>query len=179
MILPYILCINSSHFSLQLEDKNPDASGITDHHLDKFKPTIEWQNIQIADFSELHMYVIRMAAQKKELLPSILQDMYNGFMHDGGILWENVFNSTEPTLSHVVGLTQCHVESGLVTILSLLQKVKPGESIDRRTGIVMICQYCKLFLNIFHDNIFKPMLPNKISKCKENYSISFIYRNAL
>lgn len=98
------------------------------------KPTIEWQNIQIADFSDLHMYVIRMAARKKNLLPSIFEETYKDFLKDGEIQWEKVFESTEPTLSHVVGLTHNAIETGLETILSILQQVQPGQSIDRRTG---------------------------------------------
>ncbi|XP_047026200.1 gem-associated protein 2-like isoform X2 [Helicoverpa zea] len=102
---------------------------------EKLKPTIEWQNIQIADFSDLHMYVVRMAARKKAELPTIFQDTYRDFMQDGEIQWMQVFESTEPTLSHVVGLSHGVVETGLDTILSILQRIKPGESIDRRTGL--------------------------------------------
>ena len=80
------------------------------------------------------MYVIRMAARRKESLPSIFQEAYQGLIKDGEILWKKVFESTEPTLRHVVGLTHNHIESGLDTMLSELQRVKPGESIDRRTG---------------------------------------------
>lgn len=99
------------------------------------KPTIEWQNIQIADFSDLHMYVIRMAARKKKLLPSMFEETYKDFLKDGEIQWEKVFESMEPTLSHVVGLTHNAIETGLETILSTLQQVQPGQSIDRRTGL--------------------------------------------
>lgn len=67
-------------------------------------------------------------------MPLTFNDKYKGFRKNGQILWENVFESTEPTLSHVVGLSHRFVETGLATILSQLQKVKPGESIDRRTG---------------------------------------------
>lgn len=126
----------SYFFSLVLNNLKLQAT--TPHKPDKLKPTIEWQNIQIADFSDLHLYVIRMAARKKELLPSIFQETYKDFIVDDAIQWRQVFETTEPTLSHVVGLTHSVVEMGLETILSIMHRVKPGQSIDRRTGTLKL-----------------------------------------
>ncbi|CAD0194851.1 unnamed protein product [Chrysodeixis includens] len=102
---------------------------------DKLKPTIEWQNIQTADFSDLHMYVVRMAAKRKGELQSIFQSSYKEYLKDDVIQWQSLITNIDPTLSHVVGLTQPKVDPGLETVLSMLHKVKPGQSIDRRTGL--------------------------------------------
>lgn len=119
------LIITHTCYKFQIE--HPDIP-------EKLKPTIEWQNIQTADFSDLHLYVVRMAARRKGELESIFQNSYKEYLEDGVIQWAVLITSVDPTLSHVVGLTQPKVDPGLETILSLLQKVKPGQTIDRRTG---------------------------------------------
>ncbi|KAM3967679.1 gemin 2 isoform 1-T1 [Aphomia sociella] len=97
---------------------------------DKLKPTIEWQNIQVADFSEVRLYISRLLA-KKTLWPSnfksinIEQDRMRG--------WKSFFDSNEPTLTCVLGLKHTLLDRGLEILTEILDDVKPGCSVDHKT----------------------------------------------
>ncbi|XP_028158764.1 gem-associated protein 2-like [Ostrinia furnacalis] len=97
----------------------------------KLKPTIEWQNIQVADFSDVRMYISRLLA-KKSSWPSTLTkaEIETNSINS----WKSLFAETEPTLSCVLGLKQKLLDRGLEMLIQLLDEVKKGDTIDHKTG---------------------------------------------
>ncbi|KAJ2948144.1 hypothetical protein O0L34_g9945 [Tuta absoluta] len=95
---------------------------------EKLKPTIEWQNMQIADFSEMRMRMSRMKQknlkknQNIKSIPHCLRE------------WKLFFNGVEPTLTTVLGIQSASVDEGLEMVTEILKTVPPGESIDHRIG---------------------------------------------
>ncbi|XP_075974613.1 gem-associated protein 2-like [Anticarsia gemmatalis] len=94
------------------------------------KPTIEWQNIQVADFSNVRMYINKM--QARDLLPTAIKDVEKTKFRVKD--WEVLFDNEEPTMTHVVGVSQAIIDDGLVKLTSRMDSVPPGHTIDRRTG---------------------------------------------
>lgn len=94
------------------------------------KPTIEWQNIQIADFSDVRMYIQQMLVKK--LLPTAIKDIE--LSKHRVKEWEPLFDNEEPTMSHVVGVSQSILDDGLDILIERLGSIKPDHTIDRRTG---------------------------------------------
>ncbi|XP_049875545.1 gem-associated protein 2-like [Pectinophora gossypiella] len=98
---------------------------------DKLKPTLEWQNIQVADFSEVRMNVSRLRAQKSEWaykIKKLIKEPSNVAE------WKQFFANSEPTMSCVLGLRNALVDNGLEMLIEILKEVKPGHSIEYRTG---------------------------------------------
>ncbi|XP_026758646.1 gem-associated protein 2-like isoform X2 [Galleria mellonella] len=98
---------------------------------DKLKPTIEWQNIQVADFSDVRMYLSRIQT-KKTLWPSDLKKI--SVEHDSLNGWKQFFNTNEPTLTCVLGLKHTLLDRGLEILTEILEEVKPGFTVDYKTG---------------------------------------------
>lgn len=97
---------------------------------DNLRPTIEWQNIQVADFSEVRMYVSKLLINKS-LWPNEVQnievDPYNI------PAWKNLFER-DPNLSCVLGLHSAMLDRGLEILTEILGDVKPGNTLDHKTG---------------------------------------------
>ncbi|CAG9796478.1 unnamed protein product [Diatraea saccharalis] len=98
---------------------------------DTLIPTIEWQNIQVADFSDVRMYISRLQANKS-LWPSSLEKIKIRENTLRG--WKDFFVQREPTLSCVLGLPSTLLDRGLEVLTEILAEVKYGESIDHKTG---------------------------------------------
>ncbi|XP_053612139.1 gem-associated protein 2-like isoform X2 [Plodia interpunctella] len=98
---------------------------------ERLKPTIEWQNIQVADFSEIRMYVSRIQ-KKTSIWPSTLKKIQ--FEHNNPKGWRNFFDKNEPTLSCVLGLQYALLDDGLENLVQILEETKPGDSIGHKTG---------------------------------------------
>ncbi|KAI5644924.1 survival motor neuron (SMN) interacting protein 1 (SIP1) domain-containing protein [Phthorimaea operculella] len=95
---------------------------------EKLKPTIEWQNMQIADFSEMRMRISCIKQKKLKKIKNIKN------VPTCAREWKLFFKGVEPTLTTVLGLQSASVDEGLETVTDILKKVPPGESIDHRTG---------------------------------------------
>lgn len=94
---------------------------------DKLKPTIEWQNIQVADFSESRMYVSRMRSHPDAIIiPFEYDHCYRG--------WKKFFKTHEPSLSRVIGLKRKVLDDALQTLFKILTGVKPGDTMEHLTG---------------------------------------------
>ncbi|XP_047532876.1 gem-associated protein 2-like [Vanessa atalanta] len=97
---------------------------------DNLKPTIEWQNIQVADFSDVRMYVSRLLL-KKSLWPSDVRKL--DLDPNNIIAWKNLFER-DPKLSYVLGLHNAMLDRGLEILIEILDGVKPGSTISHKTG---------------------------------------------
>ncbi|CAH2102319.1 unnamed protein product [Euphydryas editha] len=97
---------------------------------DNLRPTIEWQNIQVADFSDVRMYVSRMLS-KKALWPD---DVLKLELNPNNIpAWKNLFEK-DPKLSCVLGLHSAMLDRGLEILTEILDDVKPGSTLDHKIG---------------------------------------------
>ncbi|XP_072941305.1 gem-associated protein 2 [Epargyreus clarus] len=94
-------------------------------------PTREWQNIQVADFSDVRMYISRLLAKKK-LWPKDFKTI--NFDKDNIALWKGFFENNDPTLTCVLGLKQSLLDKGLEYVIETLDDVEPGQTIDYKTG---------------------------------------------
>ncbi|XP_022130235.2 gem-associated protein 2 isoform X2 [Pieris rapae] len=65
---------------------------------ERLKPTIEWQNIQVADFSDIRLYISRLL-DKRSHWPKIRKLKVNPVDE----VWTNFFETHEPTLSCILG----------------------------------------------------------------------------
>ncbi|XP_045772737.1 gem-associated protein 2-like [Maniola jurtina] len=98
---------------------------------DNLKPTIEWQNIQVADFSDVRMDISRLL-NKKSTWPKNMKKI--NIDNNTVVGWENYFKNNDPTLSYVIGVPQAHLDKGLEILIEMLDKVTPGETIDHIIG---------------------------------------------
>ncbi|XP_068626611.1 gem-associated protein 2 [Battus philenor] len=101
------------------------------HVADNLKPTIEWQNIQVADFSDIRMYISRLLSKKSQWSGSVKtiqieQDNLKG--------WKRFFEKNEPTLSCVLGLPHTLLDRALEILTDIIGDVQPGNTIDHKTG---------------------------------------------
>lgn len=101
---------------------------------DNLKPTIEWQNIQVADFSDSRMYVTRLLTNKTTWSNNVNSIKLD---HTSRAEWNELFESREPTLSCILGLNHTILDNGLEILIESLNKVKPGETIPYKTGWVL------------------------------------------
>ncbi|CAG9581593.1 unnamed protein product [Danaus chrysippus] len=98
---------------------------------ESLKPTIEWQNIQVADFSKVRMYISRLISNRS-LWP---KDVINIEIDPDNIAaWMNLFENKDPKLSCVLGLHHALLDHGLEILIEMLDKVKPGSTINYKTG---------------------------------------------
>ncbi|CAB3240934.1 unnamed protein product [Arctia plantaginis] len=93
------------------------------------KPTAEWQNIQVADFSDIRKYIQQM--QVKDLVPPTIKDICDRKRRVE--CWKSLFNE-EPTMTHVVGISQFMIDAGLDILTEQLGLVEAGQTVDRKTG---------------------------------------------
>lgn len=68
----------------------------------------------------------------KDLLPTAIKDIE--LSKDRVKDWEPLFDGEEPTMTHVVGVSQAILDEGLDILIERLETVKPGQTIDRKTG---------------------------------------------
>ncbi|XP_073957422.1 gemin 2 isoform X2 [Choristoneura fumiferana] len=121
---------------------------------DKLKPTIEWQKIQVSDFSEVRsdltkilvmlMKTGKMEAKAKPI--KIGDDTLEG--------WKLFFESNDPTLSCALGLKPDKLVRGLEMLVEILEEVEPGQTVDHKTG-----QWIYAFLA----RAWQPLLSDTIS----------------
>lgn len=98
---------------------------------DKLKPTIEWQNIQVADFSDVRMYISRLLSKKSQWPNNV--ERVN--VEDNSLRgWKCFFSEREPTLTCVLGLQHVLLDRGLEMLTEILGEVKSGNTIDHKTG---------------------------------------------
>lgn len=95
------------------------------------KPTTEWQNIQVADFSDVRMYVSRLQA-KKDTWPHAVKKI--DIDCNDLATWKNFFENNSPTLTCVFGLDQALLDNGLEFLIGTLNKVKAGDTLCQTTG---------------------------------------------
>ncbi|KAJ0182405.1 hypothetical protein K1T71_001774 [Dendrolimus kikuchii] len=98
---------------------------------DELKPTLEWQNIQVADFSEVRMYLNRLQANKclwHENLKKIRLD----YTEDDE--WRDFFANYESTVSCVLGLRHVAIDYGIEYLNLVIEATEPGKTIDHKTG---------------------------------------------
>ncbi|KAG6450534.1 gem-associated protein 2-like [Manduca sexta] len=98
---------------------------------EQFKPTIEWQNIQVADFSDVRMYISRLLA-KKSMWPNKLEKVE--ICENSIVGWKDFFAKKEPTLSCVLGLNHTLLDDGLEALSVIIEKTTPGDTIDHKIG---------------------------------------------
>ncbi|XP_041975484.1 gem-associated protein 2-like [Aricia agestis] len=94
-------------------------------------PTIEWQNIQVADFSDTRMYISRMLA-KKSLWPTKVKKIDINPNNIGA--WKSLFQNEDPSLSSLIGAHSAVIDRGLEILVDVLDHIKPGNTITHRTG---------------------------------------------
>lgn len=113
------------------------------------KPTVEWQNIQVADFSKERMYITRLLSDKS-MWPQIdTNELIIELNKSGNVeasFWNNLFGSQEPTLSCILAINQNKIEKGLSALVYSLKKIPEGESIPQPIGrwIYAILAYIQL-----------------------------------
>lgn len=101
---------------------------------DKLKPTIEWQKIQVSDFSEVRsdltkILVMLMKTGKMETKAKAIKigdDTLEG--------WKVFFENNDPTLSCALGLKPDKLVRGLEMLVEILEEVEPGQTVDHKTG---------------------------------------------
>ncbi|XP_050666736.1 gem-associated protein 2 isoform X2 [Leptidea sinapis] len=96
------------------------------------KPTIEWQNVQVANFSKTRMYISRLLSKRSEWpqnVTSIHLDTNDKQQ------WTKLFKDREPTLSCMLGLSYKILEDGLDLLIHSLNCLQPGETISYKTGL--------------------------------------------
>ncbi|CAK1602240.1 unnamed protein product [Parnassius mnemosyne] len=98
---------------------------------DNLKPTIEWQNIQVADFSDVRLYISRLLANKSHW-PNCIKVVE--IDQDNLIGWRKFFEINEPTLSCVLGLRYTLLDRALEVLTDIIDDVEPGKTIDYKTG---------------------------------------------
>ncbi|CAG4954539.1 unnamed protein product [Colias eurytheme] len=98
---------------------------------DNLKPTIEWQNVQVADFSESRMYISRLLAKKAQWAKDVTRIALD---HTSSEEWREFFETREPTLTCILGLNHTILDNGLEILIESLNKIKPGETIPYKTG---------------------------------------------
>ncbi|KPJ08682.1 Survival of motor neuron protein-interacting protein 1 [Papilio machaon] len=98
---------------------------------DIFKPTIEWQNIQVADFSDVRMYISRIISKKSQWSNTIRKIEIE---QDNLLGWKRFFKMNEPTLSCVLGLPYTLLDRALEILTDIIDDVPPGKTIDYKTG---------------------------------------------
>ncbi|XP_045527956.1 gem-associated protein 2 [Pieris brassicae] len=116
---------------------------------DHLKPTIEWQNIQVADFSDIRLYISRLL-DKRSHWPKIRKLKVNPVNE----VWINFFESHEPTLSCILGINYKILDIGLEFLIESLNAIKPGSTIPYNTG-----QWIYAILACTR----QPLLPNTVS----------------
>lgn len=82
------------------------------------------------------MYLSKLL-KKKSAWPPNIKKLNSYFPYDNNKnigRWFKFFNTTESTLSTVIGTHQAFIDKGLVVLTNILDDVKPGDTIDRRTG---------------------------------------------
>ncbi|XP_011567024.3 gem-associated protein 2 [Plutella xylostella] len=127
---------------------------------DALKPTLEWQNIQVADFSEVRMYISRMRAKKSEHKIQEIDIEENHI-----VSWKQFFEESSPTLSCVFGLKQAYFDNGLEMLTNSLNSIKPGETITPKTGQWIYAFLACLTLPLLSDTI--SILRNLARRCAE------------
>ncbi|XP_038208045.1 gem-associated protein 2-like [Zerene cesonia] len=98
---------------------------------DNLKPTIEWQNVQVADFSESRMYISRLLAKKTQWPKDVTNISLD---QNSSKEWIELFETREPTLSCILGLNHTILDNGLEILIESLNNVKPGDTIPYKTG---------------------------------------------
>lgn len=117
---------------------------------DKLKPTIEWQKIQVSDFSEVRsdltkILVMLMKTGKMETKAKAIKigdDTLEG--------WKVFFENNDPTLSCALGLKPDKLVRGLEMLVEILEEVEPGQTVDHKTG-KKTCLIFFLFIFYFND----------------------------
>ncbi|XP_039760032.1 gem-associated protein 2-like isoform X2 [Pararge aegeria] len=104
---------------------------------DNLKPTIEWQNIQVADFSEVRMYISRLL-NKRSAWPPNTRRLDSSLCDQNGknaAIWLKMFRTEESSLSCVIGIHQAFIDIALQVMTDIiLDDVKPGGTITHKTG---------------------------------------------
>lgn len=98
---------------------------------EEFRPTIEWQNIQVADFSDVRLYVTKLLSKKAIWNQNVKKAKFD---YANGREWDDFFSKTEPTLSYVLGLPMAALDYGLEYLTDLIGATKAGQTIDHKTG---------------------------------------------
>lgn len=78
------------------------------------------------------MYVSRLLT-KKSIWPTKINKI--DIDPNNVAAWKTLFAETDPKLSCVLGLHNAMLDHGLEVLIKLLDDVKPGSTIDRKTGI--------------------------------------------
>lgn len=94
---------------------------------------MEWQNLQVADFSDVRTYLQKLHV--KDVVPPTIKDITD--RKDREECWKSLFNE-EPTMTHVAGISQFMIDIGLDVLTEQLSLVKPGQTVDRKTGMLKI-----------------------------------------
>lgn len=97
--------------------------------------------MQVADFSDMRMYISRILARKSSW-PSDVQKIE--IEQNNLIGWKNFFMKSDPTLSCVLGLRYTLIDRGLEMLTETLNEVKSGYTIEHKTGkheIVVVHRY--------------------------------------
>ncbi|CAK1540162.1 unnamed protein product [Leptosia nina] len=107
---------------------------------DSLKPTIEWQNVQVADFSDNRSYISRLLSKKSQWPKEVMRICLDPSKSE---MWSNFFENHEPTLSCVLGLNYKILDSGLEYLIESLDNIQPGNTIPYRTGqwmyAILVC----------------------------------------
>lgn len=92
-------------------------------------PSLDWQNIQAANFKQLKLYISRII-HKKPPWPQIQRKYIRRTARD----WQNFFDNNEPTLTCILGIDYKIYEFGIEHLITTLDEVKHGDTIPKKTG---------------------------------------------
>lgn len=102
---------------------------------EQLKPTIEWQNIQVADFSEVRMYLNRLQSNKSSWSKNLKNIKID---YTEPEKWSEFFENYEPTLSYVLALRLAALDYGLEYLTNIIEATERGKTIDHKTGKLVI-----------------------------------------
>ncbi|XP_062524730.1 gem-associated protein 2 isoform X2 [Bombyx mori] len=131
---------------------------------EKLKPTIEWQNMQVADFSETRMYISRLLSKRKiwknniniiEIKPTCV------------IEWKQFFSTHIPTLSCVLGLQHALLDQGqwVYAFLACTQLPLLSDTTSILRNLARKCAEIRFRLNPDEENAITAATPLNIFIC--------------
>ncbi|XP_061709093.1 gem-associated protein 2-like isoform X1 [Cydia pomonella] len=101
---------------------------------DKLKPTIEWQKIQIKNFTDVRTYMSNIMAElsKRNLWSVKVKTIV---IPDQSLVgWKVFFIDNDSTVTCMLGLTPQLLDMGLEMLTNIIREVAPGDTIDHKTG---------------------------------------------
>ncbi|XP_063395365.1 gem-associated protein 2-like [Cydia fagiglandana] len=101
---------------------------------DKLKPTIEWQNIQIKNFTDVRRNMSNIIANltKRNLWSAKVKKIV---IPDQSLVgWKVFFKDHDSTVTNILGFSPELLDIGLEMLTDIIKEVPPGHTIEHETG---------------------------------------------